>query len=226
VVLGGLWTLLFLARPLPPQGWLAKALGVLTAIGGAVWTVLVMTEVYHRGFMIFANVPFLIAAAFVGAVLLAAWFIKRAGDVKEGRFRLSAMLVLGALVLVWVLLSEQIYQYFWCKNQYVQAMENWRFLSQMYISVAWAIYAAVLIVLGFVFRTAGIRYLSLLIFAVLLGKINLDIWHLGTEYRIATFLTTGLILVGVSLLYQYLKNKGFFDTMEKQLQTGNGISDL
>ncbi|MHC5138733.1 MAG: hypothetical protein ACYSOF_02405, partial [Planctomycetota bacterium] len=88
-------------------------------------------------------------------------------------------------------------------------------------SVAWAIYAAVLIVLGFIFSAAGIRYLSLLIFAVLLGKINLDIWHLGPQYRIATFLTTGLILIGVSLLYQFLKNKGFFDTIEKQITSVN-----
>jgi len=217
IVLGALWVLLFLARPLPPQGLLSKALGVLTALGGAVWIVSYMDEFYHSGFTIFANVPFLIAMAFVGAVLLAAWFVKRADEETEERLRLSAALVLGVLVLVWILLSEQIYQYFWCKNQHVETLENWRFLSQMYISVAWAIYAAVLIVLGFIVRAAGIRYLSLLIFAVLLGKINLDIWHLGTEYRIATFLTTGLILVGVSLLYQYLKNKGFFDAMEKQL---------
>lgn len=217
MVLGALWVLLFLARPLPPQGMLPKVLGLLTAFGGAIWTAMVMTEVYRDGFMIFANVPFLIAAAFVGAILLAAWFVQRIDGSREGQFRLPALLVLGALILVWVLLSEQIYQYFWCKNQYVQAMDNWRFLSQMYISVAWAIYAAVLIVIGFIFRAAGIRYLSLLIFAVLLGKINLDIWHLGTEYRIATFLTTGLILVGVSLLYQFLKNKGFFDAVEKQI---------
>ncbi|MHC5160159.1 MAG: DUF2339 domain-containing protein, partial [Planctomycetota bacterium] len=217
VVLAGLLVLSFLARPLPPQGLLLKALGILTVLGGAVWTALVMTEVYHDGFMIFANVPFLIAAAFVTSILLAAWFIKQADDRKEGRLNLSSMLVLFSLVLVWVLLSEQISQYFWCQNKYVETLDNWRRLSQMYMSVAWAIYAAVLIVLGFVFRAAGIRYLSLLIFAVLLGKINLDIWHLGTEYRIATFLTTGLILVGVSLLYQYLKNKGFFDAGELQL---------
>ncbi|MHC4835935.1 MAG: DUF2339 domain-containing protein, partial [Planctomycetota bacterium] len=161
------------------------------------------------------------AAAFVASILLAAWFIKQSEGQKEGRFPLSAALVLGALVLVWVLLSEQIYQYFWCENQYVETLDNWRRLSQMYMSVAWAIYAAVLIVLGFIFRAAGIRYLSLLIFAVLLGKINLDIWHLGTQYRIATFLTTGLILIGVSLLYQFLKNKGFFDTIEKQITSVN-----
>jgi uncharacterized membrane protein len=89
------------------------------------------------------------------------------------------------------------------------------------MSVSWAVYAAMLIVLGFIFRVAPVRYLSLLIFAVLLGKINLDIWHLGTEYRIATFLTTGLILVGVSLLYQFLKNKGFFDTVGLKIENND-----
>ncbi len=215
VVLAGLLVLSFLAQPLPPRGLLAKGLGVLTVLGGAVWTALVMTEVYHDGFMIFANVPFMIAAVFVASILLAAWFIKQADEGEQSRFSLSPMLVLFSLALVWVLLSEQIYQYFWCQRV---ALDNWRRLSQMYMSVAWAVYAAGLIVLGFIFRTAGIRYLSLTIFAVLLGKINLDIWDLGTEYRIATFLTTGLILVGVSFLYQFLKKKGFFDAAEKQIE--------
>jgi uncharacterized membrane protein len=179
-----------------------------------------MDEMYHGGFVIFANVPFVIAMAFVGCVLLAAWFVKRSHEDTEGRLRLPAVLVLGALVLVWVLLSEQIYQYFWCQNQYVNITDNWERLSQMYMSVSWGIYAALLIVIGFMTRAAGIRYLSLLIFAVLLGKINIDVWNMGSGYmvaRIATFLTTGLILVGVSLLYQFLKNKGFFDQMEKQI---------
>ncbi len=218
IVLGALSVLSFLAQPLPPRGLLPKALGALTALGGSVWIVSYMDEVYHGGFTIFFNLPFMIIAAFVASILLAAWFIKKADESEEGKFILSLVLVLFSLVLVWVLLSEQIYQYFWCQNKYIETLDNWRRLSQMYMSVAWAIYAAVLIVLGFIFRTAGIRYLSLTIFAVLLGKINLDIWHLGTEYRIATFLTTGLILVGVSFLYQFLKNKGFFETVEKQIR--------
>ena len=221
VVLFGLLILSSLAKPLSPRGLLAQCFGALMALGGGVWTVLVMTEVYYNGFTIFINVPFMIALALVASILLGAWFVKQDDDCKEGQFKLPAALVLVALVLVWVLLSEQIYQYFWCQNKYVETLDNWRRLSQMYMSIAWAIYAAVLIVLGFVFRAAGIRYLSLLIFAVLLGKINLDIWHLGTEYRIATFLTTGFILVGVSLLYQFLKNKGFFDAVGLQLENND-----
>jgi uncharacterized membrane protein len=220
-VLCGLLVLSFLACPLPPRGLVAQWLGTLTALGGAIWTALVMNDVYHDGFAIFANVPFMIAVFFVASVLLAAWFVRRGHQDEEGRFQLSAALVLGVLILVWVLLSEQIYQYFWCKNQYAEILDNWRFSAQMYMSVAWAIYAAGLIILGFIFRTTGVRYLSLTIFAVLLGKINLDIWDLGTEYRIATFLTTGLILVGVSFLYQFLKKKGFFDAVAIQPENDN-----
>ncbi|MHC5137465.1 MAG: DUF2339 domain-containing protein [Planctomycetota bacterium] len=221
MVIAAILSIGFFARPICPKGQFVQAVGAVTTACGAIFTAIAMTEIYYDEFMIFVNWPFLIAAAFVLVTLAGAWFVRRTDEDAEGWFRLSAAMVLGALLLVWLLLSEQIYQYFWCQNKYVETLDNWRRLSQMYMSVAWAVYAAVLIVIGFITRTAGIRYLSLLIFAVLLGKINLDIWHLGTEYRIATFLTTGLILVGVSLLYQFLKNKGFFDTMEKQIANVN-----
>jgi hypothetical protein len=142
-----------------------------------------MTEVYHGGFAIFFNVPFMIAAAFVASILLAAWFIKQGDNEEKGQFPLSAALVLGALVLVWVLLSEQIYQYFWCQNKYVESLDNWQRLSQMYMSVAWAIYAAVLIVIGFMTRAAGIRYLS--VSADLRGPARQDQpRHLAPRHRI------------------------------------------
>ena len=88
------------------------------------------------------------------------------------------------------------------------------------MSVAWAIYAAVLVIGGFVFRARSVRYLSLLIFAVLLAKIFLkDTVTLRIEYRIGAFLTTGIILVGISFLYKFLKKKGFFDTETANLTT-------
>jgi hypothetical protein len=220
IILFGFGVLAFLARPLPPEGLLTRCVGVLMALGGSAWTLMVMKEVYHDGFVIFANVPFAISMLFVAAILLAAVFVRQMDPIEDGQFKLAPSMVLLALVVVWVLLSEQIYWYFSCKNHYVQEIENWRFLARMYMSVSWALYAAVLVVIGFIWRAAGIRYLSLLIFAVLLVKINFDVWKLGSEYyfaRIVTFLTTGVILVGVSFLYQYLKNKGFFDAVTIQL---------
>ena len=54
------------------------------------------------------------------------------------------------------------------------------------------------------------------------GKIFvIDTATLRTEYRIAAFLTTGLVLVGVSFLYQFLKKKGFFDIIENKTIENN-----
>ena len=41
-------------------------------------------------------------------------------------------------------------------------------------------------------------------------------------YRIAGFLATGLALVGVSYLYQYLKKMGFFETVRPKEDGGPG----
>ncbi|MCI0498914.1 MAG: DUF2339 domain-containing protein [Planctomycetales bacterium] len=207
----------FLARPLPPKGLLVKTVGLLAALGGAIYTGYVMTQdVYYQAFKLFVNVPFGVAMLYAAMLPLAGWYLRRLDKNARKPSKVPSLLVLAGLILIWALLSEQIYQFWYCGHAYGSIGDNWRFLAQMYISVSWAIYAAILLVIGFALRTRGIRYLSLVIFAVLLAKINLDLWTLGTEYRIATFLTTGLILVGVSFLYQFLKKKGFFETLENK----------
>ncbi|MBL7215388.1 MAG: DUF2339 domain-containing protein [Phycisphaerae bacterium] len=217
ILIGIVLVLSFLSRPLSPAGDLVRTVGVLLGLGGAVYTAYVMNEVYFQTFTLFANIPFAVAVLYAGAMLLAAWFMKQANSDAPGQSIFASLMVLSALVLLWALLSEQIYQFWYCGHEYGDVDSNWRFKAQMYISVSWAIYAAVLLVIGFLFRTRAIRYLSLTIFAVLLVKINLDIWNLRTEYRIATFVTTGLVLVGVSFLYQFLKKKGFFDRVENKM---------
>ena len=214
IVIGIVIVLSFVVRPIPPVGTLVQTIGALLALIGAVYTAHVMTEVYNQTFSIFANIPFIIALLYVATVLIVGWLMKRKDDTGISRPKFSMLLILTSLILLWVLISEQIYK-FW---RFREIVSNWRFSAEMYMSVAWAIYAAVLLVLGFVFRTRGVRYLSMAIFAVLLGKIFIvDTATLRTEYRIAAFLTTGLVLVGVSFLYQFLKKKGFFETLENQM---------
>lgn len=214
MVIASVLPVAFWARPLCPKGEVLRVCGMITAVIGAVYTAVAMTEVYYDTFLVFANLPFILAALYVLVVLLSARLARRPRTDKNLGVTPSAFLVLLAIILLWVLLSEQIYQYWYCRNQYAVPIANWRFAAQMVMSLSWAIYAAVLLLIGFYRRAAGVRYLSLAIFAVLLAKINWDIQELPTEYRIATFVTTGLILVGVSFLYQFLKKKGFFETVE------------
>jgi uncharacterized membrane protein len=84
----------------------------------------------------------------------------------------------------------------------------------MYISVMWAVYGAALMVVGFWRKVALLRYIALGLFVLLLAKVFiLDTSTVKNVYRIAAFLATGITLVGVSYLYQYLRKKGFFDAM-------------
>jgi uncharacterized membrane protein len=59
-----------------------------------------------------------------------------------------------------------------------------------------------------------LRYIALGLFALLLGKVFfLDTSEVKSVYRIAGFLATGVTLVAVSYLYQYVRKKGFFEML-------------
>lgn len=216
MVIASILSLGFFLRPICPKGEFVRTVGLMSAVVGAVYVAMAMSGVYYHRFTLFANWPFALAGVYAAAIFLSAWSAKYAR--KENAFSPSGFLVLLGLILLWVVLSEEIYLFWYCGHEYGSVDASWAFRAQMYLSVAWAIYAAVLLVLGFLVKARGIRYLSLAIFAVLLGKIFLiDTTTLRTEYRIAAFLTTGLVLVGVSFLYQFLRKKGFFDTLETTL---------
>ena len=51
------------------------------------------------------------------------------------------------------------------------------------------------------------------LFGILLLKVFLvDTTAIENVYRIAAFLATGITLIAVSYMYQFLKKKGFFDS--------------
>jgi len=59
------------------------------------------------------------------------------------------------------------------------------------------------------------------LFALLLAKVFIwDTRTVKSVYRIAAFLATGVTLVGVSYLYQFLKKKGFFEAMLAEKNAG------
>ena len=119
-----------------------------------------------------------------------------------------------ALGLLWILLTQEIWYFWHCLDRYRTPTANWQFIAHMCISITWAIYAIVLMVAGFWKRIRLLRYAALGLFVLLLGKIFIvDTRNVSSLYRIAGFLATGIALVGVSYLYQYLKKQGFFEGM-------------
>ncbi|HUS71758.1 MAG TPA: DUF2339 domain-containing protein [Sedimentisphaerales bacterium] len=213
VIIFTAFMLLFLVRPICPRGLVCNVLSMILAGVGAVFTMIVFSEFYNDAFRIFANSEFGITLIFVAGLFVRAWFLKRAA-VEEYKVVFPMVFALAAIFVLWVLLTEEIYLYWYCRNRFAERIANWRFLSHMYISVMWAVYGAALMVAGFSRKVPLLRYIALGLFVLLLAKVFiLDTSTVKSVYRIAAFLATGVTLVGVSYLYQFLKKRGFFEAM-------------
>ncbi|GAG26727.1 unnamed protein product, partial [marine sediment metagenome] len=181
---------------------------------GSVFTMVAFTEFYNSRFVIFANLNFGIVLVFVAGLFAGAWLLKRLGTEEERDIVLPAVFAIAGIFVLWVLLTEEIYLYWYCRDRFGEGLADWRFWSHMCISVMWAVYGAALMVAGFWRNIKLLRYIALGLFVLLLVKVFiLDTSTVKNVYRIAAFFATGVTLVGVSYLYQYLKKKGFFEAM-------------
>jgi uncharacterized membrane protein len=80
-------------------------------------------------------------------------------------------------------------------------------LRQLSLSGIWLLYSIVLMVLGLWRRVRGIRIMSIVLFGFTILKIFIyDLSFLETLYRIFSFIGLGVILLGVSYLYQRYKS--------------------
>jgi uncharacterized membrane protein len=206
--------LLFLIRPICPRGLPTRISATTLAAVGSIFMLVKFPKICRESFTIFANTGFWIAAIPVAGLFVGAWLLKRQKEEEEHNRVFAAAFGLASIFVLWVLLTEEIYFYWYCLNRFAQPLANWKFLAHMYISVMWAVYGAVLMAIGFWRNIRLLRYVTLGLFAVLLAKVFiLDTSTVKSVYRIAAFLATGVTLVGVSYLYQFLKKKGFFETM-------------
>jgi len=207
--------LLFVIRPVCPRGMVCKVLATILAGVGSVFTMVVFAEFYKSSFTIVANVEFGRVAIFVAALFAVSWLLGR--EREEGKYsrKFATVFVLAGIFVLWVLLTEEIYLYWYCQNRFAEEeLLNWRFRVHMHISIMWAVYGAVLMTVGFWRKSRMLRYIALGLFALLLVKVFIwDTRTVKSVYRIAAFLATGVTLVGVSYLYQFLKKKGFFEAM-------------
>ena len=213
IILTG-FPLLLLVRPICPRGIVCRILAWILAWAGAIFTMVKFSEFYSSSFVIFANLDFGIVLVFVAALFTAGWLLSKEREENQYNRLFAAAFALTGIFVLWVLLTEEIYLYWYCRNRFAERIANWKFLSHMYISVMWAVYGAVLMAVGFWRKIKILRYIALGLFAVLLVKVFiLDTKTVKSVYRIAAFLATGVTLVGVSYLYQFVRKKGYFEVM-------------
>jgi len=79
--------------------------------------------------------------------------------------------------------------------------------SNTTVSILWAIYAAILTVVGFGKRSSALRIFGLTLFILTAVKVLIDIWSLGQVYRIISLIGFGVIALAGSFVYSKYKDR-------------------
>ena len=155
------------------------------------------------------NWRFLAFAAGIAALYTSGWLSYRslaeadpsAAELWEKRAALPALLALANLATLWLLSAEILAAADSALfNLSANASEN---VASLGLSLLWAVYAAVLIVLGVLRRWRWVRVAGLALLAVPVVKLfAYDSQTLEQEYRVIAFIALGLILLAGGLLYQ------------------------
>lgn len=112
--------------------------------------------------------------------------------------------VLQALgtVLAFLLMNLEIADYFSTGSTFTFAFSG-SLARDMTYSLAWGVFALVLLVIGLRRRRRAPRYAGLALLVVTMIKLFLrDIWQLGGLYRIGSLIGLALVMLAVSFLYQ------------------------
>ena len=210
--------LMFAVKPVSPGGNLSGVVTLSAAIAASVCSILALSF-YPHDFWLFANINFAFAFLAVLGLLAIGWLI----NITSGYYDSQSMILqIPPVFVVWsvLLLLVQITMHIW--YYFDEMVIAGYVIAHMWISIAWAIYGSILIIIGFAAGWKSLRYIALGLFAVMLIKVFIvDTKNIGSLYRIAAFLATGATLVAMSYLYQHLKKKGFFDklsTADKNLE--------
>jgi uncharacterized membrane protein len=111
--------------------------------------------------------------------------------------------------LLWLILSVETFNYFTTQAPGTRG-RDWDELyrmAQTALSVLWAVYAALMLAIGFRLPSPPLRWLALALFGVTLGKVVLvDMAGLPGLYRVAAFLALALMMGAGAWGYQKLKN--------------------
>jgi hypothetical protein len=92
-------------------------------------------------------------------------------------------------------------------NKYYTEVRSIKNRSNMFVSIFWAFYAAILTAIGFGKRMSAPRRLGLFVFIITAIKVVFDVWSLGPVYRIVSLIVFGVVALLTSFAYAKYKNR-------------------
>jgi uncharacterized membrane protein len=125
---------------------------------------------------------------------------------RQSSFERTAPTLLYSLgaILTFLLLNIEIADYFSVGPTLTFSFTGGSALGRdMTYSIAWALYAFVLLLVGMKQKTGWVRYAGVVLLLVTLGKLFLhDLGNLSQLYRIGAFIGVAIILIVASFVYQ------------------------
>jgi len=135
-------------------------------------------------------------------LLLGGWLLApprhqvRGGDVRPLLFSLGTL-------LAFALVNIEIADSFSPPGAQLTLNFSGNFAQDMTYSLAWAVFAFVLLAIGFKLRNTATRYAGMGLLVITLIKLFLhDLWRLGGLYRIGSLVGLAVVLIVVSFIYQ------------------------
>jgi uncharacterized membrane protein len=123
---------------------------------------------------------------------------------RRGSRKLSVALMATVLVLAFLLLTLEIRQAFHGTSLNAGPNSGASSIAERYsYSAAWILFGAVLLVLGILRKVKALRYASLAVMLLSVGKVFLyDMSNLTDLYRVFSFLGLGVSLLALAWVYQ------------------------
>ncbi|HYC79549.1 MAG TPA: DUF2339 domain-containing protein, partial [Candidatus Binatia bacterium] len=200
-----------------------RVLAYVTALFAAMRVILFDTEVDLSAHQPLLNMRVLSFALTAGIFGVMAYLLqsKPQEELREGeRSQVSKIFLLGInLLLIWVL-SLEITSYFDRQLSGANSSDKYRSLvnsKRAALSVAWSLYAGLLLAIGIARKSAGARLFSLGLFAIVIFKVFLyDTSNLSNFYRFISFISLGIILLLAGYFYNRYKER-----IEEFIQVNN-----
>ena len=195
VIAVGLWRRLLIVR------WAGLAILALASLKLMAFDTF-MTELVSKGFIPFLNLHFLAFALAIALMLGFAWWHRRDGP-EPNRFEtyvIPGLLIAANVVALWGLTLEAVH-YFDAREDRLRT--DTFSAQQLSLTVLWAVYAVGVIGVGIARQSNNIRLAGMALLAVPLVKLfGFDVFLLEREYRVAAFVTLGVLMLGTGLAYQ------------------------
>jgi uncharacterized membrane protein len=185
--------------------WIRAAGGALLAIAILRLLRLQFADV-SPGYIVVTNARFIASVIVVALLYGLARLYQGAGEALEARYGPHTILWLMANALTLTLLTGEITAYWQVRDiLHVSALAsaNSEFAREMMLSVTWALYATLLIVVGLKKKYAPIRYFAMTVFGITIVKVfAIDLAELDRIYRVLSIVGLGVALLLTSYLYQ------------------------